>query len=73
MPHVPFLKTRFGVAFCILATVALFFLITEHRDHLSQAVPYLIFLLCPAMHLFMHHGHHHSHGSNANTKDNAEQ
>jgi hypothetical protein len=41
--------------------VALFFLWTEHRAHLLGALPYLIFLACPLMHLF-HHGHGHHHG-----------
>ncbi|NIA56166.1 DUF2933 domain-containing protein [Massilia sp. TW-1] len=40
--------------------VALFFLWTEHRAHLLGALPYLLFLACPLMHLFHHgHGHHH--------------
>ena len=37
-----------------------FLLITQHRGHLSELVYYLPFLLllaCPLMHLFMHGGH----------------
>ena len=37
-----------------------FLLITEHRGHLSELLYYLPFLLllaCPLMHLFMHGGH----------------
>lgn len=30
------------------------------RDQLLAALPYLLLVLCPAMHLFMHRGHHHS-------------
>jgi hypothetical protein len=41
--------------------VAAFFLVTEHTAHLFGALPYLLLLLCPLMHLFMHHGHHGSH------------
>ena len=40
--------------------VAAYFLITEHRAHLSGLLYYLPFLLllaCPLMHLFMHRGH----------------
>lgn len=40
--------------------VAAYFLITEHRAHLSGLLYYLPFLLllaCPLMHLFMHGGH----------------
>ena len=42
-----------------------FLLFTEHREHLSELVYYLPFLLllaCPLMHLFMHRGHG-DHGS----------
>lgn len=41
-----------------------FYLVTEHRAHLLGILPYLIFLACPLMHLFMHHGHggHDGHG-----------
>ena len=37
--------------------VAAFFLITEHTAHVLGALPYLILLLCPVMHIFMHRGH----------------
>ncbi len=40
-----------------LAVVLGFFLFTEHRAHLFGALPFLLVLLCPLMHLFMHHGH----------------
>jgi hypothetical protein len=29
----------------------------EHRAHLLGALVFLPLLLCPLMHLFMHHGH----------------
>ena len=44
--------------FIAFAAVAAFFLWTEHRAHLLGALPYLILLACPLMHIF-HHGHHH--------------
>jgi hypothetical protein len=34
-----------------------FFLLTQHRAHVLGALPYLLLLACPLMHLFMHHGH----------------
>ena len=34
-----------------------YFLFKEHQAHILAALPYLIFLLCPLMHLFMHRGH----------------
>jgi hypothetical protein len=40
--------------------IAAYFLITEHKAHLSGLLYYLPFLLllaCPLMHLFMHSGH----------------
>ncbi|MEC5207793.1 DUF2933 domain-containing protein [Vogesella urethralis] len=42
--------------------VAGFLLFTEHRAHVLGALPYLLLLACPLMHLFMHHGHGHQHG-----------
>ena len=38
--------------------VAGFFLVTEHTAHVLGALPYLLVLLCPVMHLIMHRGHH---------------
>lgn len=38
--------------------VAAFFLVTEHRAHLFGALPYLLLLACPLMHLFHRHGDH---------------
>jgi hypothetical protein len=37
--------------------IAAFFLLTEHRAHLFGALPFLLLLACPLMHLFMHRGH----------------
>lgn len=30
---------------------------TEHEAHIVSALPYLVFLLCPLMHIFMHRNH----------------
>lgn len=38
----------------IVIVTAGFYLWTEHRAHLLGAWPYLLLLLCPLMHLFMH-------------------
>ena len=34
---------------------------TEHKAHIIEFLPWLILLLCPLMHLFMHR-HHGGHG-----------
>lgn len=41
----------------------LYFLVIEHGEHLFPYLPYLILLLCPFMHFFMHgsHGHKSEH------------
>ena len=35
-----------------------YFLITEHRAHMIQFLPFALLLACPFMHMFMHHGYH---------------
>lgn len=37
--------------------IAAFFLFSEHRAHALGALPYLLLLACPLMHIFMHRGH----------------
>ena len=34
-----------------------FFLLAEHKAHVLGYLPFLIFLLCPLMHILMHKGH----------------
>lgn len=36
----------------------LLLMLSDHRQHVLDFVPFLILLGCPLMHLFMHHGHH---------------
>jgi hypothetical protein len=40
-----------------LTVLAVLYAVLEHRTHLLGALPYIILLACPLMHLFMHHGH----------------
>ncbi len=40
--------------------VAAFFFSTEHRAHLMGALPFILLLLCPLLHVF--HGGHGGHG-----------
>jgi hypothetical protein len=54
----PFWRSRFGLCWPVLAAVAGWFLWTEHRAHLFGALPWLVVLACPLIHVFMHRGHH---------------
>ena len=56
--HPPFWRSRHALGWLVLGAIATFFLVTRHFAHLLGALPYLLFLACPLMHLFMHHGHH---------------
>lgn len=40
------------------ALIAGYFLITEHQAHVFGALPYLLLLACPLLHLFHGHGGH---------------
>lgn len=51
-------RFRHAWVFWIFLAIALAFLALEHRVHLLGALPYLLLLACPLMHLFMHHGGH---------------
>lgn len=51
------LRRRAMIVLIGFLLIAGFFLVTEHTAHFLGALPYLILLACPLMHLFMHHGH----------------
>jgi hypothetical protein len=59
-----FLKSPGGIALAVFLAIAAFYLFTEHTAHMFGALPYLLLLLCPVMHLFMH-GSHSGHGDQA--------
>ena len=52
------ISLKFGNKFVLAGflAVAAVYLISEHAAHALAALPYLLLLLCPLMHLFMHHG-----------------
>jgi len=52
-----FWTTSQGYAALALIGAVIYFLLMEHRAHLLQVLPFLILLLCPVMHIFMHGGH----------------
>ncbi|HET7542370.1 MAG TPA: DUF2933 domain-containing protein [Polyangiaceae bacterium] len=62
LPRIPW-----AIGACVFLAIAAFFLWQEHRAHLLGALPYILLLVCPLMHLFMHRGHHHHSDSNAGT------
>ena len=60
------MRSKANIAFAVFFLVAAYFLVTEHWVHLAGLFPYwpyLLLLACPLMHLFMHHGPGHQHGS----------
>lgn len=63
MPE-PRVHSRSWWAFAGFVAIAAFFLFTEHRAHLFGALPFLLLLACPFLHMFGHggHGSHGGHG-----------
>lgn len=70
-------KSRINIALTGFLLIAAFFLFTEHKAHILgfltehklhilNAMPYLLLLLCPILHVFMHGGHKHGHGNDQN-------
>lgn len=57
-----FWSSRYAVGLVVIGGVAAYFLLTEHLAHVVGALPFLLLLACPLMHVFMHHGHggHHA-------------
>ncbi len=47
------------LAACLFLGIALFFLWEEHEAHILGALPYVLLLACPIIHIFMHRGHGH--------------
>ena len=57
-----FWGSRYSIGLIVIGAVAGYFLLTEHLAHVVGALPFLLLLACPLMHVFMHHGHGHNHG-----------
>ena len=57
-------RSPLGIFMLLAGAAGMYYLLTEHLTHVRQAIPYLILLACPVMHLFGHHhgGHHGHHG-----------
>ncbi len=65
-----FWRSPAGFVFIGFLVIGGVYLWMEHRAHLLGALVFLPLLLCPLMHLFMHHGHgDHSGGSSSKGAD----
>lgn len=52
-----FFRSRTVLALGVFLAIAAFFLVTEHTAQFLGALPFLLLLAYPLMHLFMHGGH----------------
>lgn len=52
-------RRRWWIGFGVFAVLAGVLLWEEHQAHLLGALPWLILVACPLIHLFMHGGHGH--------------
>ena len=53
----PFWRSRYALGLLVFSAVAAYFLLSEHRAHFFGALPFVLLLACPLMHMFMHGGH----------------
>ena len=63
------LFSRTGIVTICVLTILGLLVYTGHSAHLLGAVPYLLLLACPLMHIFMHGGHHHHRGDHKRGSD----
>ena len=56
-----FFGSKFGLAICLFLAALGVYLLWTHTGHVVAALPYLILLACPLMHIFGHR-----HGGNKN-------
>ncbi|HEX9878371.1 MAG TPA: DUF2933 domain-containing protein [Gammaproteobacteria bacterium] len=61
-PKSRFWTTPSGWAAILLMGGAGYLLLSEHQAHVIAALPWLILLACPLLHVFMHRGHGHGGG-----------
>jgi Protein of unknown function (DUF2933) len=57
-----FLGSRSGLVVTLVVAALGVYLLATHTGHALAALPYLLLLACPLMHLFGHH-HHSGHKS----------
>ena len=66
-----FWSSRYAIGLLVLGAIATYFLLREHRAHFFGALPFLLLLACPLMHVFMHRGHGGHGGGHANRHGSA--
>ena len=71
-PTRSWLRTPSGVVLLGFLAIAAFFLISEHRAHVLGALPYVLFFLCPALHLLLHRGHGNRHAGRGTNEDRSQ-
>lgn len=54
-------RTPFGWALTLVIAAIGAYLLVTHTGHVLSALPYLLLMACPLMHIFMHGGHGHDH------------
>ena len=64
-----FWGSRYAIGLIVLGAIAAYFLLSEHRAHFFGALPFLLLLACPLMHVFMHRGHGGHAGGHAHPHD----
>ena len=67
-----FWGSRYSIGLIVLGAIAAYFLLSEHRAHFLGALPWLLILACPLMHVFMHGGHG-GHGGGSDHQHGGEQ
>lgn len=69
-----FWLSHYALGYLVLGSLATYLYFSEHRAHFVGALPFLLLLACPLMHLFMHgshggHGGQRSHGADPPSDD----
>lgn len=60
-PRPGFFRTPTGWIITVVLLGLAVYLWVAHQAHVLAALPILVLLLCPLMHVFMHRGHGHGH------------
>ncbi|HEB30614.1 hypothetical protein LCGC14_3158340 [marine sediment metagenome] len=60
-----FLKSKIFWALLALSAAAAIFLFIEYKVYVLRFWPYMLLLLCPVMHIFMHRHHSGGHGDHS--------